>query len=260
MSTWTMRATGALALTCALAATAIGQDAHAGGKSQGELQAALRRLDELYRSESSIARIEMTVETKRRSRTVRMRALTRGKDRALIVIESPARDKGTATLRVEKNLWNYLPRIARTIRIPPSAMLSPWMGSDFTNDDLVRASSYADDFHATAATDAPDNEGKLVRLDAKAKTVGLWKRIDITFNGDLTLPRRAHYFDRRMRHARTLVFDQVRVVDGHRIPTRMTLTPVGKPGKRTVMRYLDIDFDAEVPPGTFSLQRLERAR
>lgn len=224
------------------------------------LDAVMRRFDALYRSNSSTARLEMTVHTERRTRTVRMRALTRGDDNALIVIEAPARDKGTATLRVGDNLWNYLPRIARTIRVPPSAMLSSWMGSDFTNDDLVHSASYAEDFHAKLIGESPDGDGKLVRLDAKPGTVGLWKRIDVTFDKDLTLPREAKYFDRRLRHARTLVFDQIRVMDGHRLPSRLSLTPVDKPNKHTVLRYLDIDFDADVPESTFSLTRLERAR
>jgi hypothetical protein len=224
-----------------------------------ELKAALRKFDALYRSSSSIARLEMTVQTERSTRSVRMQASTRGEARALILIEAPARDKGTATLRVDDNLWNFLPRIARTIRVPPAAMLSSWMGSDFTNDDLVHSSSYADDFDAALVGAAPGG-GKLIRLDAKAGTAGLWKRIEVVFNDDLSLPLRAEYFDRRLRHARTMVFDEVRELDGHRVPTRMTLTPLDNPGHKTVVRYLDIDFDADVPESTFSLSRLERPR
>ena len=240
-----------------LASAPVRADAKATAKP--DLDAAMRRFDDLYRSKSSIARLEMTVVTPRNTRELRLQAHTHGQDKALIVIESPARDKGTATLRVDDNLWNYLPRIARTIRVPPSAMLSSWMGSDFTNDDLVHSSSYADDFRASLVGDAPGG-GKLIRLDAKSDTVGLWKRIDVVFNDDLTLPLRAEYYDRRMRHARSMVFDDLKEFDGRRIPTRMTLTPLDKPGQKTVVHYLDIDFDVAVPDSTFSLSQLERAR
>jgi len=225
-----------------------------------DVNAALRRFDDLYRSTSSVARLEMTVYTERRTRSVRMKASTRGDKKALVVIEDPARDKGTATLRVDDNLWNYLPRIARTIRVPPSAMLSSWMGSDFTNDDLVHSSSYAKDFDGALLGAAPEGDGKLVRLDAKAGVVGLWKRIDVVFDDDLTLPLRAEYFDQRLRHSRSMVFDDVRVFDGHRVPARMTLTPLDKPGHKTVLQYLEIKFDADVPEAAFSLSELERAR
>lgn len=262
-STTALAVIAVLAALAALGGFGIRPDASAQQAEKPiDLHAAMRRFDELYRSDSSIARLEMIVKSERRTRTVRMRALSRGADHALVVIEAPARDKGTATLRVDDNLWNYLPRIARTIRVPPSAMLSSWMGSDFTNDDLVHSASYARDFDASLVDDGgkPGGDSRVVRLNAKRGTVGLWKRIDVTFDAALTLPREARYFDRRLRHARTLVFDEVRVMDGHRIPSRLTLTPLDKPGKHTVLRYLDIDFDADVPKSTFSLARLERSR
>jgi len=256
---------GSRVAACASIAALVGAlSVGLGANAQGvppklDVAAALRKFDALYRSTSSVSRLEMTVYTERRTRSVRMQAWTRGAKRALVVIEAPARDKGTATLRVDDNLWNYLPRIARTIRVPPSAMLSSWMGSDFTNDDLVHSSSYADDFDGSLLGDALGG-GKLIRLDAKSSTVGLWKRIEVVFNDDLTLPLRAEYFDRRLRHARTMIFDEVRELDGHRVPTRMTLTPLDQPGHKTVVVYLDIDFDADVPESTFSLSRLERAQ
>src|SRR5688572_12469049 len=81
-----------------------------------DLDTVTRRLDDLYRSTGTVARIEVSIVTPRQTRAMRMRSWTRGQDRALIVIESPARDEGTATLRVDRNLWNYMPRISRTIR------------------------------------------------------------------------------------------------------------------------------------------------
>lgn len=248
----------------AAAALAVGTSLLAAPISRAEteldLKAVLKRLDDLYRSESSIARMEMTVQTKRRTRTVRMKSWTRGEEKALILIESPARDKGTATLKVDDNLWNYLPRIARTIRVPPSMMLGSWMGSDFTNDDLVRSASYDEDFKATLVGETPEGDGLLVRLDAKKGVVGLWKRIDMVFNKKATYPLRAKYYDRRMRHARTMIFDDVQKVEGRDVPMRMTLTPVDKPGNKTVVKYLELDFGAKVPESTFSLARLERSR
>jgi hypothetical protein len=85
--------------------------------------AILTKLDALYRSTSSIARMEILVITPRSTRTLKLKAWTRGEDEALVIIEAPPREEGIATLRVGDNLWNYLPRIARTIRVPPSMML-----------------------------------------------------------------------------------------------------------------------------------------
>src|SRR5512136_2574486 len=83
--------------------------------SPPEVEALLARLDDLYRSRSSIARIEIAVVSPRANRTMRLKAWTRGEEDVLVVVEAPAREAGTATLRVGQNLWNWLPRIARTI-------------------------------------------------------------------------------------------------------------------------------------------------
>ena len=217
-------------------------------------------LDDLYSSGSSIARIEMTVTTPRRTRTMRMRVWTRGENRALILIESPSRERGTTTLRRDRNLWNYLPRISRTIRVPPSMMLSSWMGSDLTNDDLTQSSSYRDDFDAQIVGRDERGRGWVVRYDAHEGTVGLWRRIEYVVNDEGTLPILARYYDRRMRLARVMRFEDVREMDGRRIPTRLILEPLDREGHRTELHYLEMDFDANVSESTFSLTALERRR
>ncbi len=222
--------------------------------------------DDLYRSESSIARVELTVIKPRRSRTFRMKMWTKGEEKALIVIESPARYKRSTTLKVDKNLWSYDPRISRTIRIPPSMMLGSWMGSDFTNDDLVREASYRKDFKAKLVGRSEKPPGWLVQLDARPGIVGLWKRIDWVVTEDGKLPLESRYYDRKGRLSRVMRFGEVREFGSaerkRRIPARMVLTPLDekKKGRRTEMRYLDIDFDVNVPESTFSLSRLERKR
>jgi hypothetical protein len=103
-------------------ASSVSRGGYAQAKPTPDLKAALRKFDDLYRSDSSVAELEMSVMNDGNARELRMHAFTRGADKALILIEAPARDKGTATLRVHDNLWNYLPRIARTIRVPPYAV------------------------------------------------------------------------------------------------------------------------------------------
>jgi hypothetical protein len=217
----------------------------------------LAHLDDLYRSTSSIARLEILVTTARGTRSLRLKAWTRGEEEALIVIEAPPREGGTATLRVGPNLWNYLPRIARTIRVPPSMMLGSWMGTDFTNDDLVKESSLHKDFEARIdrRSDAP--AGWWLRLDVKPGVVGRWARIDILVSDDW-LPVEERHFDRKGRLARTMTFDEINVLGGRKLPAHMTLVPADQPGQRTEMRYLEAQFNVSLPADTFSLSRLER--
>lgn len=219
-----------------------------------------RNLDALFRSRATIGRLEVTIVTPRQTRTMRMRMWARGEDRALIVIESPAREAGTATLRRDRNLWNYLPRVSRTIRVPPSMMLSSWMGSDLTNDDLTQSSTFRDGFTGRVVGPAPGGRGWLVRYEANAGTVGLWRRIDYVVNAGGDLPIEARSYDRRDRLARTIRFEDVRDVGGRRVPSRMVIVPEDQEGRRTELRYLEMEWDASVPESTFSLTQLERNR
>jgi outer membrane lipoprotein-sorting protein len=225
-----------------------------------DVDAVVRHFEDLYRSASSISVAELTVTRPRRTRTMTMKVWTKGRDKALIVIQQPVREAGTATLKVDDNLWNYLPRIKRTIRIPPSMMLASWMGSDFTNDDLVRDSSFIDDYEYQLVGRSNDPPGWLVRFDARPGLVGLWNGIELVVSEDGAIPLHARYYDRRDRLARTMHWDDVRVFDGRRLPAHMTLVPEDEVSHRTEMRYRTIQFDVDVPESTFSLSNLERQR
>jgi outer membrane lipoprotein-sorting protein len=217
-----------------------------------------RKFDDLYRSSSAIGRIELIAKTETQTRHLRMRLWSKGKDKALIVIDEPPREAGTTTLKVDHNLWNYLPKISRTIRIPPSMMLSSWMGTDFTNDDLVKESSFENDFDTKLTGRSADPAGWLVTMTVKPGIVGRWQKIEWVASDDKLLPLRARYYDRKGRLARTLLFTEVKKMGGKEIPTKLTLKSEDQPGHETEFSYLDMKFDSPVPDNLFSLSELER--
>ncbi len=223
-----------------------------------DVDAAVAYFEDLYLSNSSIAEMEMTIVRPRRTHTMGMRAWTEGRDKSLVEIQSPPRDRGTATLKVDNNLWNYMPRIQRTVRVPPSMMLTSWMGSDFTNDDLVREASMVDDYDYETLGPSEDPKGWQVLFTAKPDMVGLWNKIELILNEDGAMPVKATYYDRRDRLARTLYWEDVRVFDGRKLPARMTLVPEDEEGNKTVLHYKDLQFNTDLPRDLFSLSRLER--
>jgi outer membrane lipoprotein-sorting protein len=250
-------------LVALIAAALIAQSAPAGRTSVDsqsvDVGALLQHLDDLYRSRSSVAEIEIEVTGSRTSRTMRLKAWTRGEDEVLVLIESPPREAGTATLRVGNNLWNYLPKIARTIRVPPAAMLSSWMGTDFTNDDLVKESSLRKDFTARRDRRSEAPAGWWLTLDVKPGVVGRWSRMELLVSDD-RLPVEERHYDRKGRLARTMKFSDVRVLGGRRLPASIVLLPADAGQQRTAMRYLDVQFDVTLSNDTFSLSRLEHLR
>jgi outer membrane lipoprotein-sorting protein len=218
----------------------------------------VRRLDDLYRTSASAGHVEMIAKTETQTRHLKMRIWSKGKDKSLIIIDEPAREAGTETLKVGNNLWNYLPKISRTIRIPPSMMLSSWMGTDFTNDDLVKDTSYERDFDTRIIGRSTDPDGWQGVMDVRPGVVGRWQKIEWVVNEEGTLPVVARYFDRKGRLARTMRFTDVKMMGGRRIPTRMVLETVDQPGHLTELRYLDMKFDVKLSDNLFSLSQLER--
>ncbi len=110
------------------------------------VQELIDEVDKLLRSESSYGDVEMTIVTPNWERTLRMDMWTRGMDETFVRVTSPAKDAGMATLRVDTEMWNYFPKIDKVMKIPSSMMMGSWMGSDFTNDDIVKESSLLDDY------------------------------------------------------------------------------------------------------------------
>ena len=107
----------------------------------------IERMTQKLRGHTNISEYEMTVQRPNWTRSVRVKIWDdRSKKKLFVRILEPAKDAGTAFLRIGYNLWNYLPSVEKVMKIPPSMMLQPWMGSDFTNDDLVKESSYVDDY------------------------------------------------------------------------------------------------------------------
>jgi hypothetical protein len=218
----------------------------------------LRDYDEMYESTGTLGQIEIVIVKPKKTRTMRLRSWSKGEEKALLVVEVPARDAGMATLKVENNLWNYLPKISRTIRVPPSMMMGSWMGSDLTNDDLVRDSSYEEDYASEFMGHSADPPGWRVSLNARPGVVGLWNRVEMVFSCDDSLPVQAQYFDRKDRLSRTIRFEEVKDYGERRIPTFITVIPEREEGRRTELRYLYLEFDLELDDGLFSLRQLER--
>ena len=228
--------------------------------SASDPRALLDRIDDLYRAAHSHAVLEMEVVTRRYQRTLKIEGWTLGTDQALFRILSPKKEAGTATLRVGKDLWNYLPRVRRTMRIPSSMMGGAWMGSDFTNDDLVKESRMTRDYDFRMSFEGRRDGRKIAEITCtpKAKAAVVWGRlvceIDMTAE---PLPACTRYFDEKGRLARTLYFEDAGGLDGRRLPKTLRLVPENKPGQHTEIRYLKLDTKSPVPSSTFSLHSLK---
>jgi outer membrane lipoprotein-sorting protein len=229
--------------------------AHAGEPTIDEL---LDATDDIQRGSSSASLLEMEVKTSRYERTVQIKAWSKGKDRSLILIEAPAKDKGIATLKVGKNIWNYLPKVDRTMKVPSGMMSNSWMGSHFTNDDLVKENRLSEQFTGVIEQRPSGGTGSwVVRLTPKPDAPVVWGSVVVTVSSKV-IPESVEYFDEEGVLVRTMRFSDVRDVSGHKIPMVMTLIPADRPGERTQVTYKSLEFNVDVPDSMFTLQGLRR--
>jgi outer membrane lipoprotein-sorting protein len=215
-------------------------------------------LDELYRSSSSHATITMTVVRERGTRELTLESWSRGEDDALIVIRAPAREAGTATLMTEEGLWNYAPRADRLIRIPTGLLSESWMGSHFTNDDLMRETSYDEDYDtALSWTERGGERRLLVTMTPKPEAPVVYTRVLFYLTPEDWIPVAEEFYDEG-ELIRVMTFDQVEEVSGKPIPMRMTLVPTDDPDERTVVLYDALQLDVPVDDDLFTRRGLRR--
>lgn len=220
------------------------------------------RSNDLMRGTSSYAEIAMTIVKPAWSRTIAMKVWSVEPDYSMVYVTEPARDRGSVTLKRKNEVWNWLPSVQRVIKIPPSMMLQSWMGSDFTNDDLVRQSSIVDDYDHTLEGEETI-EGRAcwkVALVPHADAGVVWGKVVMWIAKEGYLQLRSDFYDEDGVLTRTFLGSAVRRFGDRLLPSHFEMIPVTEPGKKTVLDYRELRFDRTYEPSFFSEQNMKRVR
>lgn len=217
-------------------------------------------VDQLLRGNSSTGTVHMQISTENWQRDLSVHIWSLGAEHTLVRITSPQKEAGTATLKVGDNIWNYLPKINRTIKIPTSMMLDSWMGSHFTNDDLVKDSRLLRDYSLTTSFEGKRGGVEVyeMTLIPKPEAAVVWGKIVMEIRQADRMPTWNRYYDEDGKLVRELTFSEYETIGGRLIPTRLVMRPADKTGEQTVIVYDDIIFDAPISLDIFSLRNLER--
>lgn len=212
--------------------------------------------------ESSRAEITMEIVRPNWTRSVSMKSWSLGEDYSLILITAPARDEGTSFLMRNNEIWNWLPDVNRTIKMPPSMMSQSWMGSDFSNNDLVRESSVITDYTYTLLEDETVDGYDCYRIEMIPKPDApiVWARVVSYISKDEYLNLRVEYYDEDNEMVRVMTGSEVEQLGGRLLPTKMEMIPVEEEGNRTIITYQDIEFDIDISEQFFSIQNMKRVQ
>lgn len=219
----------------------------------------VRKADEKMRGNTSQG--ELIIKTVRPtwSRETVVKTWMKGSDMAVILVVSPAKDKGIVFLKRKKEVWNWMPSLEKTIKLPPSMMSQSWMGTDFTNDDLVKESSIINDYHHTIIGDTivGGRNSYIIQMIPKPEAAVVWGKLIVTIDKKDFLELHSRFYDEDGSLINTMNGYDVKEMDGRLVPTRFEMIPADKPNQKTIMIYKKIQYNKPIDNAMFTTERMK---
>ena len=219
----------------------------------------LNNVDDIYRSNASHGILTLSVKTSNWQRSLTLEQWSKGNDMHLLKVLKPKKEKDLATLRVDNNVWNYMPKVKRVVKIPSSMMSSSWMGSHFTNDDLVKQSRMVIDYDFSITYEGLRDGVDIVEITCipKKNAAVVWGKVEVIVYRNDFIPLSIVYYDEDLKLSRTLKFSNIQVLGGKKIPLQMKMVPTDEPEESTAILWEKIEFDLAIKDDFFSLRKLQ---
>ena len=219
----------------------------------------LDSVDDLYRSNSSHGILSLAVVTTNWQRTLILEQWSKDHNKHLIKVLKPKKEKGLATLRFKNNIWNYMPKVKRVVKIPSSMMSSSWMGSHFTNDDLVKQSRMAIDYNFSITHEGIKDGIDIIEISCipKRNAAVVWGKVEVIVYRENFIPLNIIYYDEELKLSRKLEFSNIQTLSGKKIPLQMQMFPADEPDESTTVQWKEIKFDLTISDDFFSLRKLQ---
>jgi outer membrane lipoprotein-sorting protein len=223
----------------------------------------VRKADEKFNGEkSSYSAMAMTIIRPSWRRTIEFKSWTLEKDYALALVTAPAKEAGQTFLKRKSEMWSWNPSISRLIKLPPSMMSQGWMGSDYTNDDILKESSVVNDYtHEIVGEETID--GRLcykINMTAREEASVVWGKQVWWVDRKDFLVLKSELYDEDGSLVRTETGSGIKIMDGRTITSKIELIPEEEPENRTIVEIKEIKFNLPVEENFFSQQNMKRVR
>ena len=220
------------------------------------------KADNLQRGKSSKSEMKMAVIRPKWTRTITMKSWSLGREYSMTLITAPAKDKGQVFLKRGSEMWNWVPAINRMIKLPPSMMAQGWMGSDYTNDDILKESSIVVDYDHKFIGE--ENISGLdcwkIELMPKEDAAVVWGKVIKWISKKEYWQMKTEYYDEDSELIRTEIASNVKQYGDRKLPSHIEIIPADKPGHKTVLDVLSAQFNIKIDDGFFSQQYMKRVR
>lgn len=224
--------------------------------------AIVRKADERMRGKTSFAEMSITTVRPKWTRSMDIKVWTKGTQYSMILVNAPAKDRGTAFLKRKKEVWNWLPALERTIKLPPSMMSQSWMGTDFTNDDLVKESSIVEDYgqRILGSEQQGGRDCHKIELIPKPDAAVVWGKIFVWIDKNDYIEMRSEFYDENGALSQTMVGSDLKILGGKLLPSKMEMIPAGKKGQSTTIVYKTLLFDKPIEDTFFTTENMSKVK
>lgn len=211
---------------------------------------------------SSKGEVEMKIVRTKWTRTVKMKSWSLGSDYSMILITAPAADKGQVFMKRDKDMWNYIPKINRMIKMPPSMMSQGWMGSDMSNDDMVKMNSLITDYdHKILGSETVNGiDCHKIQLIPHEDAAVVWGKIEIWIAKNEYYQMKTIQYDEDMEAVTKTIASEIKQYGTRSLPSKFELIPMDKKGQKTIVTTISQEFDIELKEDFFTQQNMKRVR
>lgn len=222
----------------------------------------VKKADDKAKGKTSISNITIQIIRPTWSREMSVKGWSKGNDFSLALILAPAKEKGVVFLKRKKEVWNWIPSIERNIKMPPSMMSQSWMGTDFTNDDLVKEASILEDYDHSFMEDVIVDglDCYKIQLIPKPKSAVVWGKIIMAIDKKNFMMLHVEYFDEDKVLINTMYCSDIKIMGGRLLPGKMEMVPASKKGNKTVLIYNSIVFDTPLEDSFFTTQNITKVK
>ena len=222
----------------------------------------IKKADDKAKGKSSQAIMTIQIIRPSWTREMSLKTWSKGNDLALILVTAPIKDKGIVYLKRKKEVWNWIPAIERNIKLPPSMMSQSWMGTDFTNDDLVKEASVVEDYNHSFLEDSAidGRDCYLVQMIPKPEAAVVWGKVLLWVDKKEFLMLHGEYFDESGKLVNTLHASDIKLLGGRMLPARLEMVPKDKKGNKTILLYRELLFDKPIADDIFSTQYMSKVQ
>lgn len=222
----------------------------------------VRKMDEKVKGKTTTAEITVSIVRPKWSREMSMKLWTKNSDYSMVYVSAPAKEKGNAFLKRKKEVWNWVPGIEKIIKLPPSMMSQSWMGTDFTNDDLVKHSSVLKDYtHKLDGEKTIDGSNcyKIV-MTPKPEASVVWGKVVSYIDKKEYVQRRAEFYDEDNELVNIFKGSELKLMGGKMLASRIEMSPADKPGNKTILTYNSLVFDRNIDDKFFSPDKMKNLK